>query len=234
MLNGQKIYTSAAHNASHLFMAARTDPEAPKHRGISVFVFPLDTPGITVRPLWTMGGGRTNETFYEDVRIPADSIVGEENRGWYTIMNALDLERVTIGPYAPIKRVLDLMVDYVREERPELRDDPIVRTKLAETKLDYEIARALATTNAAIIDGGQTPTMEASMTKVWSTDTKERVSNLAMDLLGWEGALQGTSAPLRGDLEERWRGAPATRFGGGTNDVQRQIIATRGLNLPRG
>ena len=237
VLNGQKIYTSAAHNASHLFMAARTDPEAPKHRGISVFVFPMDTPGITVRPLWTMGGGRTNETFYEDVRIPADSIIGEENRGWYTIMNALDLERVTIGPYAPIKRVLDLMVGYVREERTELRDDPIVRTKLAETKLDYEISRALATTNAAIIDGGHTPTMEASMTKVWSTDMKERVSNLAMDLLGWEGALQGASgpvAPLGGDFEERWRGAPAVRFGGGTNDVQRQIIATRGLSLPRG
>ena len=237
VINGQKIYTSAAHNASHLFMAARTDPEAPKHRGISVFVFPMDTPGITVRPLWTMGGGRTNETFYEDVRIPADSIIGEENRGWYTIMNALDLERVTIGPYAPIKRVLDLMVDYVREERTELRDDPIVRTKLAETKLDYEVARALATTNAAIIDGGHTPTMEASMTKVWSTDMKERVSNLAMDLLGWEGALSGANgpiAPARGDFEERWRGAPAVRFGGGTNDVQRQIIATRGLSLPRG
>ena len=237
VLNGQKIYTSAAHYASHLFMAARTDPEAPKHRGISVFVFPMDTAGISVRPLWTMGGGRTNETFYEDVRIPADSIVGEENRGWYTIMNALDLERVTIGPFAPIQRVLDDMVQYVREERTELRGDPVVRTKLAETKLDVEIARALATTNAVIIDSGQTPTMEASMTKVWSSDTKERVANLAMDLLGAEGALQrpsGALAPFEGSLGERWLGSPSVRFGGGTNDIQRQIVATRGLGLPRG
>ena len=101
------------------------------------------------------------------------------------------------------------MVDYVREERPELRDDPIVRTKLAETKLDYEIARALATTNAAIIDGGQTPTMEASMTKVWSTDTKERVSNLAMDLLGWGGCAAGRERAARRGL----RGALAWRAG---------------------
>lgn len=237
VLNGQKIYTSAAHNASHLFLAARTDVEAPKHRGISIFVFPMNSPGITVRPLWTLGGGRTNETFYEDVRIPAGSLVGEENRGWYIVMNALDLERVTIGPYAPIQRVLDQMVEYVRDERTELRDDPIVRTKLAEMKLDTEIARALATTNAAIIDSGQTPTMEASMAKVWSSDTKERVTSLAMDLLGGEGALQmasGDLAPLEGTLEERWRNTPATRFGGGTNDVQRQIIATRGLGMPRG
>ena len=237
VINGQKIYTSAAHHASHLFMAARTDVEAPKHRGISVFVFPMDTPGITVRPLWTFGGGRTNETFYEDVRIPADSLVGEENRGWYTIMNALDLERVTIGPYAPIQRVLDQVVEYARGERGGLRDDPVVRTKLAEMKLDAEIARALATTNAAIIDSGQTPTMEASMAKVWSSDTKERVTSLAMDLLGQEGMLQagsGDAAPIGGELEERWRSAPATRFGGGTNDIQRQIIATRGLSLPRG
>ena len=237
VINGQKIYTSAAHHASHLFMAARTDVEAPKHRGISVFVFPMDTPGITVRPLWTFGGGRTNETFYEDVRIPADSLVGEENRGWYTIMNALDLERVTIGPCAPIQRVLDQMVEYAREERRGLRDDPVARTKLAEMKLDAEIARALATTNAAIIDSGQTPTMEASMAKVWSSDTKERVTSLAMDLLGQEGMLQagsGDAAPIGGEIEERWRGTPATRFGGGTNDIQRQIIATRGLGLPRG
>ncbi len=237
VINGQKIYTSGAHISSHLWLAARTDPDAPKHRGISMFVFPMDTPGITVRPLWTMGDVRTNETFFENVRIPSDAIVGEENRGWYTAMNALDLERVSLGPWSPLQRTLDDVVRYVREERRELRDDPVTRTALAERKLEVEMARALTLINAEMIDNGRTPTMEASMTKVWAADVAEVLANTAMDLLGTEAALNrdsGGFAPLDGSLEAKWRNAPIIRFGGGTNDIQRQIIATRGLGLPRG
>ena len=237
VINGQKIYTSGAHISSHLWLAARTDPDAPKHRGISMFVFPMDTPGITVRPLWTMGELRTNETFFENVRIPSDAIVGEENRGWYTAMNALDLERVSLGPWSPLQRTLDDVVRYVREERRELRHDPVTRTALAERKLEVEMARALTLINAEMIDNGRTPTMEASMTKVWSADVAEVLANTAMDLLGTEAALHrdsGGFAPLEGSLEAKWRNAPIIRFGGGTNDIQRQIIATRGLGLPRG
>ena len=237
VINGQKIYTSSAHISSHIWLAARTDPDQPKHRGISMFVFPMDTPGITVRPLWTMGELRTNETFFENVRIPGDAIVGEENRGWYTAMSALDLERVSLGPWSPLQRTLDDTVHHIRERRPELCSDAVTRATLAQHKLEVEMARALALTNAEMIDSGRTPTMEASMTKVWAAEVAEHLANTSMDLLGAEGALQrasGEYAPIEGALEAKWRNAPVLRFGGGSNDLQRQIIATRGLGLPRG
>jgi len=235
VVNGQKIYTSHAHLSTHVFMAARTDPDAPKHRGISMFVFPLDTPGITVRPLWTMGAGRTNETFYEDVRIPAGSMVGEENRGWYMLSSALDLERVAIGTYSPLQRTVEHLVDFLREQRPELITDGVARTQIAEAKVQVEVARALATNNASLVHNGIVPTMEASMAKVWVSDSRERITNMAVDLLGRTGATQESVASViaPGEFEEAWRSTPPGRFGGGTNDIQRRIIACRGLGLPR-
>ena len=237
VINGQKIYTSSAHVASHVWLAARTDPAAPKHRGISMFVVPMTTPGITVRPLWTMGDGRTNETFWEDVRLPADALVGEENRGWYMAANALDLERVVIGPVAPSRRRWDRLVDYLREERADLLDDPYVRTQVAETRMDLEITRALALTNAAIIASGGVPTMQASAGKVWVSEAAHRMTSLGMDLFGGFGGLRresGDDAVAEGRFEAEYRSTPIIRFGGGTNDIQRRIIATRGLGLPRG
>ena len=236
VINGQKIYTSHAHLSSHVFMAARTDPDAPKHRGISMFIFPLDSSGITVRPLWPLGDGRTNETFYEDVRISADSLIGEENRGWYMLSSALDLERVAIGTYLPLQRTVEELTGHLTANRPELVDDSYVRTEVAGARLRVEVARALATTNAALVHNDIVPTMEASMAKVWVSDSKERILNLSMDLLGRSGGLQeasGELAPMGGAFESAWRGTPPGRFGGGTNDIQRRIIACRGLGLPR-
>ena len=237
VLNGQKIYTSSAHVSTHVWLAARTDPDAPKHRGISMFVVPMTTPGITVRPLWTMGDGRTNETFWEDVRIPADSLVGEENRGWYMAANALDLERVVIGPVAPSRRRWDRLIDSLKGEHEELLEDPYVRTQVAETRMDLEITRALALTNAAIIANGGVPTMQASAGKVWVSEAAHRMTSLGMDLFGGFGGIQRESeddAIAEGRFEAEFRATPIIRFGGGTNDVQRRIIATRGLGLPRG
>ena len=237
VLNGQKIYTSSAHVSTHVWLAARTDPDAPKHRGISMFVVPMTTPGITVRPLWTMGDGRTNETFWEDVRIPADSLVGEENRGWYMAANALDLERVVIGPVAPSRRRWDRLIDSLKAEHDELLEDPYVRTQVAETRMDLEITRALALTNAAIIANGGVPTMQASAGKVWVSEAAHRMTSLGMDLFGGFGGIQRESeddAIAEGRFEAEFRATPIIRFGGGTNDVQRRIIATRGLGLPRG
>ena len=237
VINGQKIYTSAAHTASHIWLAARTDPDAPKHRGISMFVLPMDTPGVTVRPLWTMGDIRTNETFWEDVRIPADAMVGEENRGWYMASNALDLERVVAGPSGPLHKLLDDIVGYINDERPDLSHDPTLRTGIAQSKMDVEVARALATTNATIISQGGVPTAEASMSKVWVTEARYRMTSLSMDLFGGFGGLgkgSGDYAPLEGEFDVAYRTSPVARFGAGTNDIQRRIIATRGLGLPRG
>ncbi len=236
VINGQKIYTSHAHLSTHVFLAARTDPNAPKHRGISMFVLPLNTPGITVRPLWTLGKERTNETFYEDVRIPAESLVGEENRGWYMLSAALDLERVAITTYRSLERPLNALVDYIKEHRPALRQKGEARHEIAQARMRVEVARALATTNAVLVHNDIIPTMEASMGKVWVTDSMERISNMAMDVLGRTGGLQresGKHAPMGGDFEATWRSSPPIRFGGGTNDIQRRIIACRGLGLPR-
>jgi alkylation response protein AidB-like acyl-CoA dehydrogenase len=237
VINGQKMWTSQAHVATHIWLAARTDPDAPKHRGVSVIIVPVDTPGVSVRPLIGMSGLRTNETFYEDVRVPAANLVGEENRGWYIVAHALDHERVGIAPNSGLAKSLDLMVDYVRVSRPDLLEDPTVRKRLAEIKVELHMQRALATENAWIIASGRTPTKEASMTKIWSSELRYRMNSIAMDLLGRYGGLSresGDLAPAQGRIESTYRGSPVLRFGGGTNEVQRNIIAQRGLGLPRG
>jgi len=236
VVNGQKIWTSGAHVSTHLWLAARTDPEAPKHRGVSMFIVPLDTPGMTVRPLYTMAGVRTNEVFFEDVRIPANSLVGEENRGWYIVANALDFERVSLAPTGALARQWERIIEWLRENRPDKLKDPAVRTRLAELKVELHTLRALNAVNADIISNGRTPTMEASMVKVWSSELRYRLSSAGMDLMGRAGGLRsesGDMAPNDGQNEQTFRASPILRFGGGTNEVQRSIIAQRGLGLPR-
>jgi len=237
VINGQKMWTSQAHVATHVWLAARTDPSAPKHRGVSVLIVPMDTPGISVRPLIGMSGLRTNETFYDNVRVPASALVGEENRGWYIVAHALDHERVGIAPNSGLARGFDFLMDYLRVQRPDLLEKPAVRLRLAEMKVELHMQRALATENAWIIASGRTPTKEASMTKIWSSELRYRMNSMAMDLLGRSGALSresGDLTPAEGRLESTYRGSPVLRFGGGTNEVQRNIIAQRGLGLPRG
>ena len=236
VINGQKLWTSGAHRSSHVWLAARTDPDAPKHRGISMFIVPLDSPGITVRPVWVMSGGRTNETFYDNVRIPADALIGEEGRGWYIAANALDHERVSFSSPVRLEMLYDRLIRHVSESRPDLIADQATRAKLAELKVEVHVARALGMTNAALVANGETPTMEASMGKVWNTELRYRMSSLAMDLLGRAGALSKGAewAPLDGEFDTTYRGSPVGRFGGGTNEIQRNIIAERGLGLPRG
>jgi alkylation response protein AidB-like acyl-CoA dehydrogenase len=178
----------------------------------------------------------TSETFFEDVRIPADALFGEENRGWYYMTNALDLERVMIEPYSLYQRRVDNIVGHLKAQRPDLLGNPVVRTKMAEAAVDGEISRALAMTNAIMVQNGITPTMEGAMVKAWGSEARYRIDSLGMDLLGNEAVLQRDSpdAPLRGVIEEEYRGSSVHRFAGGTNDVLRRIIATRGLGLPRG
>ncbi|HKS92546.1 MAG TPA: acyl-CoA dehydrogenase family protein, partial [Tepidiformaceae bacterium] len=121
IINGQKIWTSGAHTSTHVWLATRTDPDAPKHRGISVFIVPLDSPGITIRPIWVMSGMRTNEVFYENVRVPSSARIGEENRGWYIVANALDHERVTVGidDMIDLIQVWDELIAFLRSNRPD-------------------------------------------------------------------------------------------------------------------
>jgi alkylation response protein AidB-like acyl-CoA dehydrogenase len=236
VINGQKIWTSEAHVSTHLWLAARTDPTAAKHRGISMFILSMDTPGMTVRPLYTMSGVRTNEVFFEDVRIPADSLIGEQDKGWYTVANALDFERVSLAPTGQLARQFDRTLEYLKEERTEQIADKGTRQRLAELKIDLHVLRALNIVNASIIANRETPTMEASMTKIWSSELRYRLSSMNMDLLGRYGRLRSDDeglTPVDGQNEQTYRGSPILRFGGGTNEVQRNIIAHRGLGLPR-
>ena len=236
VVNGQKIWTSGAHVSTHVWLAARTDPDAPKHRGVSMFIVPLDTDGMTVRPLFTMAGVRTNEVFFEDVRIPADSLVGDENRGWYIVANALDFERISLAPTGALARQWERTIEWLGEHRPEKLQDSQTRSQLADLKVDLHLLRALNGVNGDIIANGRTPTMEASMAKVWSSELRYRLSSASMDLIGRAGALRissGEFAANDGQNEQTFRSSPILRFGGGTNEVQRSIIAQRGLGLPR-
>jgi alkylation response protein AidB-like acyl-CoA dehydrogenase len=238
VINGGKIWTSGAHTCNHVWLAVRTDPAAPKHRGISVLIVPLDSPGITIRPIWTHAGIRTNQVFYEDVRVPRTALIGEENRGWYIVTNALDQERVTVGvdDYTDLVRLFDRLMSYLEAERPELLAEPVARNKMADLKMRLRVHRALLLTNAALVARGETPTKEASMVKVWGTELRHQMASTAIDLLGRPGLLReesGEAAPLAGWIEQTFRRAPIIRFAGGTNEVQRNIIAQRGLGLPR-
>jgi alkylation response protein AidB-like acyl-CoA dehydrogenase len=239
VINGSKIWSSNAHRTTHVWLACRTDPDVPKHRGISIFIVPLDTPGITIRPIWVMSGHRTNEVFYDDVRIPASALVGEENRGWYIMANALDHERVTIGVnnYIDLVRTFEDSMSYLRERRPDLLADPQARLRLAEIKLDIHALRALLYACSDKIARGEAPSKEASMSKVWATELRYRMSSALMDMLGRPGVqAKGSAEPaaLGGRIEQMFRHAAQARFTGGANELQKTIIAERGLGLPRG
>ena len=236
VINGQKIWTSLADVATHIWLAARTDPDVPKHQGISVFVVPTTSPGLTIRPLHAMYGGHTNETFYDDVRVPHADLIGGVNRGWPIIMHALNHERVGLAATGSLARLFDLLLGHLAERRRDRLDDPRVRQRLAELQLELLEQRALAIQNAWIISRGGTPIAEASMAKVAATELRTRIANTAMDLLGRYGALSrenGELAPAEGRMEWSYRIAPIFRFGGGTNEIMRDIIAAAGLGLPR-
>jgi alkylation response protein AidB-like acyl-CoA dehydrogenase len=236
VINGQKIWTSLADVATHIWLAARTDPDLPKHQGISVLVVPSDAPGLTIRPLHAMYGGHTCETFYDDVRVPVDHLVGGLNQGWGIVMHALNHERVGLAATGGLARLFDQLVAHLAEARPEKLEDPVVRRRLAELALDLHEHRALALRNAWIISKGGTPIAEASMAKVSGTELRTRLANTGMDLLGRYGALSkesGSLAPAEGRLEWAFRISPIFRFGGGTNEVMRDIIAGAGLGMPR-
>ena len=240
VINGQKIWTSSAHIADWGWLAARTDPDVPKHRGISLFLLDMKTPGVSVRPIINMAGGHEfNEVFFEDVRVPKGNMVGEENRGWYTVAVALDFERSGVGYSATARRTLEALVDYARETRHNggtLADDPIVRHKLASRHVETEVSRWLSYRVAWMQSEGLSPNAEASMSKLYGTELTQRVAQTGMELLGLAGQLSRGSrwAPLQGYIQRTYLGSPSATIAAGTSEIQRDIIARRGLGLPRG
>lgn len=239
VINGQKIWNTHGHVATHEWLAVRTDPTAPKHKGISVIIVPLDAPGVQVTPIWTWGDMRTNQVFFTDVRVPAGNLVGELNRGWYYIASALDLERVAIGAFtAELDTMFDDLVEYMKSTIRDgdlIANRPDVRRELALIHRDLEIGNLFGLNTASMIDAGLVPNKEASMQKFYGSELRTRMTSWAMSALGLQGQLLkgDPGAPLEGEVESTYRKAPPGRFGGGTNEVQRNIVAQRGLGMPR-
>jgi alkylation response protein AidB-like acyl-CoA dehydrogenase len=220
VVNGHKIWTSSAHLADWIYLAVRTDPERPRHRGVSVLVAPMDTPGIEVRTFPTLGGGRLCEVFLTDVRIPAANLVGELDGGWEVLMSTLDLERITAEKLGGAAWLLDRLEDRIgASERL-----PFLRGELAA-------ARLLSFRAADAIDRGVPASHLSAMAKLSGARVVQRVGDAAVDLLGLDGLAEGPNAPLSGRAAALYRASTGSTIAGGTAEVQQLVIARRGLGL---
>jgi alkylation response protein AidB-like acyl-CoA dehydrogenase len=240
VINGQKIWTSLAHVADWMILLARTDPDAPKHRGISYFLVDMRTPGITVRPLVDMTGRHAfNQVFFDNVRVPRKNLVGELNRGWYVAAATLDFERSGINRVMAGIRLYEELVQYARETERDgrpLMADPTIRHKLAELKIEFEVGRLLAYRVAWIQSQGRIPNQEASMSKLFGSELQQRLARAGIEMLGLGGQLRPGSkwAPMAGRIADYYLASVSTTVAAGTSEVMRNIIAMRSLGLPRG
>jgi alkylation response protein AidB-like acyl-CoA dehydrogenase len=237
VLNGQKIWTSDAHRADFCWIGTRTDPEAPKHRGISAFILDIaHAAGVTVRPLLSMGGHHHfNEVFFEDVRVPAANRVGDENRGWYYMTTTLDFERSGAGAFVGAMMSVDRIRDHF-VGRARLMGDPARRDDLADGAVAAHVGRWISYRVVSLQSAGLVPNYEASMSKMFGASLSQQLSQLGMRVAGLYGQLTPAEerAPDGGKFEDAYIWGAAATIRGGTNEIQRNIIATRGLGLPRG
>ena len=238
VITGQKVFTSAIHYADYIWLAARTDPEAPKHKGLSVFIVPVDAPGFHWTPLATIVGDITSSTFYEDVRVPVENLVGAENQGWKLITNQLNHERVAICPASGLLRSLTEVRRWAQDHRlgdgRRVIDHEWVQIGLAKAHAKVDVLKLLNWKVAWTADKGLNPA-DASATKVYGTELALEIARLLLEVVGQAGYLVEGSpgAVLRGRLEIQARSQTIFTFGGGTNEVQRDIIAMIGLGMPR-
>ncbi|MGB4864192.1 MAG: acyl-CoA dehydrogenase family protein [Tepidiformaceae bacterium] len=239
VINGQKIWTSGAHRADWMFLLARTDPNAPKHRGISMLLMDMKSPGVTVQPLITMGGDHIfNQEFFDDVRVPAKNIVGEENRGWYVGAALLDFERSNIaGAIGHAHFVNDIVALAKSASAGSALSHRLkrVRNELADRALEAEIARLISYRLITIQKRGGVPNYEASMNKNFGAELGQRIATTGMHLLGMMGGLNHASAKalMKGRINHAYLTTVASTIAAGTSEVNRNVIATRGLGLPR-
>ena len=239
VISGQKLWTTGGDKCEYAFLAARTDPDAtPKHAGISIFLVPLNTPGITIRPGMFMYGRTFCETFYDEVRLPAGALLGQENGGWKVITDALAAERVMIGTtVAHLQHLFERIIDYLRscgDDAHSPRLDPVIRDRVGLLASEIEVARQFVLRNGNLVQAGQVPIHEAAMSKVFVGELQERLGEAAMDILGAAGLLseESPSAPIP-EAEQVLRHSLMGVLGGGTSEMQRNTIALRGLKLPR-
>ncbi len=250
VINGQKMYTSAAHMATHMYLMARTNPNLPKHRGISIFLFPMDTPGITVRPLWTIqndppapigttyGTPRTNETFFDDVRIPASCMLGKENEGWRVGAMGLNLDRVGAARYLISVRRDEDIVNFVKQNKFDgysPASEPAIRDKIAELWIEAQVCRLMTMRSMSIVEHGGNFTYEGSAEKVWAPEHGVRTTEAISQMLGPYAQLLNSSphAVEHGVFAHNLMGAFQSGINHGSTQVMRDQVARRGLEMPR-
>jgi alkylation response protein AidB-like acyl-CoA dehydrogenase len=238
VVNGQKIWTSGAHKADYCILLARTDQEAPKHKGISYFLMDMKSPGITITPLTNMLGSEAfNQVFLDNVRIPRANLVGEVNRGWYVTTTTLDFERSGIQRVVFAETLLDDLIAYAKIEREGRRliDSDSVRHRMAELKIEFAVGRLLSYRIAWMQGRGLVPNSEASIGKLFSTELQSRFAVAALGMLGPGGVLSRGSphVPADGRFSSYYLAAVSYTIAAGTSEVQRNIIAQRGLGMPR-
>jgi len=239
VINGSKVFTSLAEHADYIWLAARTDPAAKKHHGISIFLVDTTLPGYKCTPIYTMAGVRTNATFYEDVRVPASALVGRENQGWFLITSQLNRERISLTTVGPLERLLGEVQSWAQETRladgRRVIDQPWVRQKLARLRAKWEVLKLLSWRQAWCMTQGSLNFADASAVKVYGSELYVEAYQHLLEIVGQQGALKAGSAGaiLAGRLEFVYRATLILTFGGGTNEIQRDIIAMAGLGMPR-
>lgn len=238
VVNGTKIWTSDAHRADYIFLSTRTDPNAPKHKGITNFIVDLSSPGITVRPLINMMGVHGfNQVFFDNVRVPRGNLIGDRDRGWYQSAQLLDFERSSIAVFGGMRRTVEELALLAQEGawHKRLENYPRIKHQLAELAIKCEIGRWMAYNIASMQARKEVPNREASAAKLFSSELGQHVASVGVEVLGLYGQLEeGSSrAPWDGRLERAYVSAIAATIGGGTSEIQRNVIATRGLGLPR-
>lgn len=238
VIDGQKIYTSYVHRSEYCLVAVRTDPASRRHEGISLLIVDVDSPGIGVAPLWGMGDIRTNVTYWDQVRVPTANLLGEEGKGWTYLGTHLDVERLTSFTVDALRAPFDDLVDHVRRAsrggRP-LREDPSARAAVAQLATEIEACEQLTRRALWLVSAQGYTRYESSQVKVVASELRQRLTAVALELVGERAQLlpDDPEAPLEGGMWRACEGAVMQTFGAGANEIQRDIVARRGLGLPR-
>jgi alkylation response protein AidB-like acyl-CoA dehydrogenase len=239
VINGRKIWTSGAESSEYCWLAARTDGEGTKHGGISIFMVPMDAPGVEVRPIVNLlDKAWFNEVVFEDVRVSGADRIGAENEGWRVLTSALGLERITVYRAYVHWRTVVGMVHWATTQRDgaSIWDDPLWRSRVSQLRTEYEVAELLLWRAIQLHEQGVDYRAQAAMVKLFNTEFAQRLYEAAVALMGPYGLLREDSprAPFSGATSHNFLSAVQDTIGAGTSEVQREIIALRGLGLPRG
>jgi acyl-CoA dehydrogenase len=238
IIDGQKVWTSGGGHMNWIYLVARTDPAAPKHKGISEFFFPTNLPGITIRPIEDITGGvHFNEVFFDGVRIPKKSLIGERNKGFFQVLNQLDYERSGMERLMANYPLFTALLQYVKETKYDgrpLSADPLIRSRIAQLKVDFEVGRLHMYRIAMVMDSGRAPNWEASLTKAYSTAFEQRLAGASIEIAGLYGQLspKNKQAAMKGMAYHSYLSSKGYSLQAGATEILKNIVAQRKLELP--